>query len=120
MAYSRNSTRAYLAEECAKERAEEMNSARKWEPVAGKHFRPRPGRWVYSKCDKRLVSREVISIFKGGLWLPVMLRRNTGDRGGSRETSSAAITEDLVRIQSSLDKDGRAEEIVNEEIWDMI
>lgn len=45
---------------------------RKQELGPGVRFRPRPGVWVYSKGDKRILSRGVISVPKG-LWLHAQL-----------------------------------------------
>ena len=67
-----DSKRASLAEACTEERVIRNEAWRKQEPGPGVHFRPRPGLWVYSKGDKRILSRGVISVLKG-LWLPAQL-----------------------------------------------
>lgn len=68
MAPSRNGKRVCVAEECAKGRAVENEVSKETGP--GVLFRPGPGLWLYSKCDKRILSR-VVSVSKGGLWPPM-------------------------------------------------
>lgn len=60
-----------------------------------------------------------ISVFAGGLWLPVTWRRNPRGKGGSREPHSAASAGGK-RSWELWMKMGGAEEVIREEIWDMI
>lgn len=108
MARSRNSKRACLAEECAKGRA------------VGNEVSEEAGdtsTCVYSKCDEEF--EQSVSVSKGGLGPPVW-RSSTGGKDRSREITSAATVDTLVRGDCSLDKDGRDRDIISNEFWGMI